>query len=158
LTRCLFALLLTLGCSDRVDDTAALRRDAFGLQAVLAADRSPALMVDVERAVSGRKPVHAATMVERGVLPEVDAQIARVRAADLATVSARKLQLRLIAALEKRRQGLAVYRAILATGSFDTPETIAALRVQRDAESELLALDEELSRLRPPTATSKPKQ
>lgn len=150
----LVVVLLAAGCADGGEDAAAIRRDALTLQHVLARDRSPALMVDVERAVAGRKPVHAATMIEQAVLPAVDAQVAHMRAANLVTVTVRKVQLRLIAALKQRRDGLSDYRAILATGLVDAPETIVALRAQRDAESLLLALDAELSRLRPSSTAS----
>lgn len=158
MTRLTLALLFALACAETSEDAATVRRDVLKLQEVLASDRSPALMVDVEHAVSGRKPVHAATMIEGAVLPEVRAQIARVRAVELATVSVRKHQLRLIGALEKRQGGLTAYRAILATGSLDTPATVDALRMQRDAESELLALDESLSQLRPSSHTARPVQ
>lgn len=142
-------LAFVLACATSQEDPASLRRDALTLQSVLAGDRSPALMVDVERAVSARKPVHAASMIGDTVLPEVNAQIGRVRSTELTTVGARKIQLRLIDALEQRKQGLTDYRSVLSTGTLDAPEVIAALRVQRDAESALLAVDEELHALRP---------
>lgn len=147
--RTVIAALLLLACADAGEDEGDVRRDALSLQAVLAEDRSPALMAEAERAVGGRKSVHAASLIDNSVLPLVDAQIARARDAELVTVQARKLQLRLVAAYTKRREGLALYRSILATGALETPQVIEALRIQRDAESELLALDQELSELRP---------
>jgi multidrug efflux pump subunit AcrB len=106
-------------------------------------------MIDVEQAVSRRKPVHAAAMIDSAVLPALTAQIARVRAVELSTVSVRKLQLRIIESLEQRMQGLAAYQSILSTGTLDTLEVVAALRVQRDAESALLEVDRALEKIRP---------
>lgn len=141
--------MLLHACGTSAEDPRALRRDALELQAVLGQDRSPVLMIDVEHAVSARKPVHAAALISNVVLPQVEAQMQRARAAELTTVTVRRLQLRLVAAYERRREGLSLYRAVLATGVVETPEVIDALRAQREAEDELLGLDRELSVLRP---------
>jgi len=147
--RWVVVLTLVVACGDPPEDPRALRRDALELQAILGEDRSPVLMIDVENAVSARKPVYAAELIAGAVLPQVDAQVGRARSAELTTVTARKLQLRLVAAYQRRHDGLSLYRSVLATGVVETPEVIDALHAQREAEDELLLLDRELSTLRP---------
>jgi hypothetical protein len=96
--RWVVVLMLLGACGDPPEDPQALRRDALELQAILGEDRSPVLMIDVENAVSARKPVYAAELIAGAVLPQVDAQGGRARSAELTTVTARKQQLRLVAA------------------------------------------------------------
>lgn len=139
---------LLVACGNHEEELAATRRDVLLLQEVLGADRSAPLMIDAEQAVSQRKPVHAARLIETAVLPQLDAQIARVTGVQLATVAVRKVRLRLVDAYRKRREGLALYRSVLATGTLDDIDVIEALRVQRDAEAQLLALDRELLDMR----------
>lgn len=139
---------LLVACGNHDEDLAATRRDVLMLQDVLGADRSAPLMIDAEQAVSQRKPVHAARLIETAVLPQLDAQIERVVGVQLATVAVRKVRLRLVDAYRKRRDGLALYRSVLATGTLDDIDVIEALRVQRDAEAQLLGLDRELSDMR----------
>lgn len=146
--RWVVALVLLGACGEPQEDPRALRRDVLELQAILGEDHSPVLMIDVENAVSARKPVYAAELIAGAVLRQVDAQVRRARSAELTTVTARKLQLRLVAAYQRRHEGLSLYRSILATGVVETPEAIDALHAQREAEDELLVLDSELSTLR----------
>lgn len=147
--RWVVALALLGACGEPPEDPRALRRDALVLQAILGEDRSPVLLIDVENAVSARKPVYAAELIAGAVLPQVDAQLGRARSVELTTVTARKLQLRIVSAYKRRREGLSLYQSILATGMVETPEVIDALHAQREAEDELLLLDRELSTLRP---------
>ncbi len=137
-----------VACSTHDEDIARTRRDVLLLQSAFGADRSAVLMIDAEQAVSQRKPVHAAQMIETAVLSQLDAQIERVGATQLSTVPVRKLQLRMLDAYKQRRAGLVLYRSVLATGALETMDVIEALRVQRDAEAALLALDRELSEMR----------
>lgn len=149
-------VLTLMACGSQAqDDPEQLRHDALLIQEAIGSDRSTALMVDVERSVSARKPVHAATMIEKAVMPELDAQIERVRDLQLATVGARKLRLRVVAAYERRKEGVVMYRRELATGTVESVPVIEALRVQRDAEAQLMALDAELWQIRPVGAAPK---
>jgi hypothetical protein len=156
--RCALVLVCWLvACGDHEEDIARTHRDVLLLQAAFGADRSAVLMIDAEHAVSQRKPVHAAQMIESAVLPQLDAQIERVGAAQLSTVKVRKLQLRMVDAYKQRRAGLDLYRSVLATGSLDNMDVIEALRVQRDAEAALLALDRELTEMRSGEMPSDPR-
>ena len=126
-----------------------VRADARALQVVVANDRTVAILEEVDRAVDDRLPVRGAELLDRAALPAARALREHLEQAQLTTPEGERLRSKAVAVAARRVRSLERWRYALARGTVEDLELVDAMREQRAVERELVALDDELAKVRP---------
>lgn len=141
---------LCAGCEDEPEGPPpGAAREAAALRRIL--DEDPALgpIEDVDGAVDEDRPVLAAERIALGALPAARRQVERVERADIRTAEVRAIQAEAVEAYRHRVEALESYRAVLARGTVEDLALHDALRAQRVAGEELVAVYEKLDAIAP---------
>lgn len=137
-------------------DPVRVRADARALQVVLANDRTVAILEEVDRAVDDRLPVRAAELIDRAALPAARTLRERLEQATIVTPEGERVRTKAVGVASRRVRSLEQWRDALARGTVEDMQLVDAMRSQRAVERELVALDDELAKLRPLGPSSAP--
>ncbi len=133
---------------DLVADVQALRR-------VMIDDPALRPLSEVER-VADDRPVFAARLLASGALPAARRQVTRMRAVSTSTPEGRTYRQRLADAYEQRVRGLEQWHAYLEDAATSDADLLESITTRREAEIDLLEIDQELERYVPTEPPRRP--
>ncbi len=145
--------LVAFGCEKETSPPPAnLAAEAEGLNALLASDPVASALEDVEYLVDQERPVHASEQLVSTVIPASTRYRETIDAFAVETSEGRRIKRRLSRALSAREEALTRYATAIGRGAVEDLELAVTFRAQREAEEELLAVQDALLALASGTA------